>query len=227
MSENYQSDLILDVGLANEIKMAARRVGATKADLKRLATGENFGGILPILLGFATAVPLVKFKSWNTVAINQGSTYAGKQYLARLDVHGVKVTQFAHSHLLLNKFPEVEKNCCYEVFLQTAEELGFQSPVTRYEIIQRLKILHFMPCPEEVPLRCLIQETMQARKFTDWPGGSVHVAMVPWVDALKSHSSLTVTKYLKNPELGVLYGDGDQKYPIDSRWMFVRKKGIL
>jgi hypothetical protein len=44
--------LMLDVGQANEIKLAARRAGATNADLKRLSEGDVFAQILPVLRGF-------------------------------------------------------------------------------------------------------------------------------------------------------------------------------
>lgn len=49
-------DLMLDVGQANEIKLAARRAGATNADLKRLSEGDMFVQILPILRGQAKVV---------------------------------------------------------------------------------------------------------------------------------------------------------------------------
>lgn len=45
------SDLMLDVGLANQIKMAARRAGATSADLNALTAGNTFERILPVLRG--------------------------------------------------------------------------------------------------------------------------------------------------------------------------------
>src|SRR3989344_3216045 len=48
--------LMLDVGQANEIKLAARRGGATNADLKRLSEGDMFAQILPVLRGFGTVV---------------------------------------------------------------------------------------------------------------------------------------------------------------------------
>ncbi len=44
-------ELMLDVGQANEIKLAARRAGATNADLKRLSEGDVFSQILPVLRG--------------------------------------------------------------------------------------------------------------------------------------------------------------------------------
>src|SRR3989344_3296480 len=44
-------ELMLDVGQANEIKLAARRAGATNTDLKRLSEGDTFTQILPVLRG--------------------------------------------------------------------------------------------------------------------------------------------------------------------------------
>lgn len=54
--ELTMSDLTLDVGQANEIKLAARRAGATNADLKRLSEGNMFKQILPVLRGNANVV---------------------------------------------------------------------------------------------------------------------------------------------------------------------------
>lgn len=54
------TELMLDVGQANEIKMAARRAGATNADLKKLSTGEMFAKILPVIRGLAQVVPMMK-----------------------------------------------------------------------------------------------------------------------------------------------------------------------
>ncbi|NUM25051.1 MAG: hypothetical protein HUU49_00330 [Candidatus Buchananbacteria bacterium] len=45
------TELMLDVGQANEIKLAAVRAGATNTDLKRLSEGDMFTRILPVLRG--------------------------------------------------------------------------------------------------------------------------------------------------------------------------------
>ena len=50
------SELTLEVGQANEIKLAARRAGATNADLKALSEGDMFAHILPVLRGWAKVV---------------------------------------------------------------------------------------------------------------------------------------------------------------------------
>ncbi len=44
---------MMDVGLANEIKLAGRRAGATAEDFKVLAEGDNLAKILPVLRGLA------------------------------------------------------------------------------------------------------------------------------------------------------------------------------
>jgi hypothetical protein len=49
-------ELGLDVGQANEIKLAARRAGATNADLKLLSEGDMFARILPVIRGLAEVV---------------------------------------------------------------------------------------------------------------------------------------------------------------------------
>ena len=50
------NELMLDVGQANELKMAARRAKATNADLKRLSEGDMFALILPVIRGTAEVV---------------------------------------------------------------------------------------------------------------------------------------------------------------------------
>ena len=50
------TELMLDVGQANEIKLAARRAGATNTDLKRLSEGDMFARILPVIRGLAEIV---------------------------------------------------------------------------------------------------------------------------------------------------------------------------
>lgn len=50
------TELMLDVGQANEIKLAARRAGATNADLKKLCEGNVFAKLLPAIRGLAEVV---------------------------------------------------------------------------------------------------------------------------------------------------------------------------
>ncbi|OGY51099.1 MAG: hypothetical protein A3J65_01740 [Candidatus Buchananbacteria bacterium RIFCSPHIGHO2_02_FULL_45_11b] len=85
MSEKNESDLMLDVGLANEIKLAARRAGATSADLKRLAEGDMFARVLPVIREIAKVVikhlidldadPFVP-KGWKVVEHQKGGPLA-------------------------------------------------------------------------------------------------------------------------------------------------------
>lgn len=50
------TELMLDVGQANEIKLAARRAGATNTDLKKLSEGDMFAKVLPVIRGMADVV---------------------------------------------------------------------------------------------------------------------------------------------------------------------------
>lgn len=53
MATGQDTELMLDVGQANEIKLAARRGGYTNADLKRLSEGDVMARILPVIRGHA------------------------------------------------------------------------------------------------------------------------------------------------------------------------------
>jgi hypothetical protein len=52
------SDLMLDVGLANELKLAFRRHGFTSEEVKRLTEGDTLGQFRQVLLGGAAIVPV-------------------------------------------------------------------------------------------------------------------------------------------------------------------------
>jgi hypothetical protein len=51
MATNADTELMLDVGQANELKLAARRSGYTKVDLKRLSEGDLLARLLPVVRG--------------------------------------------------------------------------------------------------------------------------------------------------------------------------------
>jgi len=53
------SELMLDVGQANEFKLAMRRNGWTNADLKKFCEGDVMGRTLSVLRGQSDIVPLV------------------------------------------------------------------------------------------------------------------------------------------------------------------------
>ncbi|MEK7520197.1 MAG: hypothetical protein AAB581_03090 [Patescibacteria group bacterium] len=50
-------ELMLDVGQANELKLAFRRAGWTNRDVKRLTEGFTLEHILPIVRGYAEVMP--------------------------------------------------------------------------------------------------------------------------------------------------------------------------
>ena len=83
------TELMLDVGQANEIKLAARRAGATNADLKKLSEGDVFAKILRVLRGRAEVVikSILTFLRTVRVASHPGIT-ASEEYFQEA---GVKV----------------------------------------------------------------------------------------------------------------------------------------
>lgn len=54
------SDLMLDVGQANELKLAFRRAGATPEEVKRMGEGDFMKGVIGLLRGEYTLTPVAK-----------------------------------------------------------------------------------------------------------------------------------------------------------------------
>jgi len=54
------SELMLDVGTANEIKMALRRAGAVESDIKAMCTGDFMKGVVGLLRGEYELKPVAK-----------------------------------------------------------------------------------------------------------------------------------------------------------------------
>ncbi|MFH1769701.1 MAG: hypothetical protein ABH833_03500 [Parcubacteria group bacterium] len=62
--------LILDVGTANDIKMALRRAGYTPEEVTLLKSGDNLEQYLQVLRGEARIVPIPLLTSVTTVQVN-------------------------------------------------------------------------------------------------------------------------------------------------------------
>ena len=80
------TELMLDVGQANELKLAARRCGYTNADLKLLSEGDTMARILPVLRGQAEvtivnhvidldAPPLIPYDGWSVEEHKPGGQF--------------------------------------------------------------------------------------------------------------------------------------------------------
>lgn len=83
-------ELTLEVGQAVEIKLAARRAGATNADIKSLCKGDMFASILPVLRGRAKVVVNSILTFLRTVkAAGHVATTTSEEYFAEA---GVKLT---------------------------------------------------------------------------------------------------------------------------------------
>lgn len=83
-------ELGLDVGQANEIKLAARRAGATNADLKRLSEGDMFAQILPVIRGEAMVQPAPLLKLVTTVSVDAVSRFVAADAFGAQNPDGLK-----------------------------------------------------------------------------------------------------------------------------------------
>ncbi len=96
--EKTMSDLMLDVGSANELKLAFRRAGWTPDDVKRLGEGDWAAKILPFLRG--NAVVAQSPRLWSeadgvvTFSVTSDGTN-GKAWIKRLEENGLRVGDYA------------------------------------------------------------------------------------------------------------------------------------
>lgn len=80
------NELMLDVGQANEFKLACRRAGFTNGDIKRLCEGDVLAQLLPVIRGHAEvtqvthvidcdAAPLIPSGGWKVEEHKQGGQF--------------------------------------------------------------------------------------------------------------------------------------------------------
>jgi len=112
------SDLMLDVGQAQEIKLAARRAGATNEDLKVLSEGDMFAQILLVLRGRAEVVLKSILEFVRTVRVDaQPTVTTSKQYFEEAGVRwtgenfkdqflGLEVSETGEIELVVRKLTE-------------------------------------------------------------------------------------------------------------------------
>lgn len=101
------SDLMLDVGLANEIKLAARRTGCTGAHLKWLTEGDNMSLVRQLADGTGEVVP--KEPKWQvhegTITLEVASDgTTGSDWIERLEAAGNRLSKYAKQVLRSHEF---------------------------------------------------------------------------------------------------------------------------
>ena len=80
------AELMLDVGQANELKLAFRRSGWTSADVKKLSEGDIAIQLLPVIRGLAKIVPVEIFRKVATVVVNGTEKFVAKDHLKEANV---------------------------------------------------------------------------------------------------------------------------------------------
>ncbi len=80
------TELMLDVGQANELKLAFRRAGYTNAEIKKLCEGDVLARLLPVVKGYAEvttvthaidcdADPLIPYEGWKVESHKKGGLF--------------------------------------------------------------------------------------------------------------------------------------------------------
>jgi len=124
----------LDVDQASELKHAAKRNGATNADLKTLSSGDNFAKILPFLRGRAKIVITSVFQVLATVNIEpQEAVTVSPEYFKSAKVrnfftknsddwHGIEVPQILEREIVVRSVEQKTSN--KEILQELGESVG-------------------------------------------------------------------------------------------------------
>ncbi len=89
------NELMLDVGQANEFKLACRRAGYTNGDIKRMCEGDILERILPVVRGQAEmtqvthtidldADPLIPYEGWKVEEHRKGGQFTWDPEVVKL-----------------------------------------------------------------------------------------------------------------------------------------------
>ena len=120
------TELMLDVGQANEFKLACRRAGFNNSDIKRLCEGDLLAQLLPVIRGHAEvtqvahvidldADPLIPYDGWTVEEHKKGG-----QFTWNLEVVGLYLSpnQMGDKCIEGNKLRrELAKKSCFNANL--------------------------------------------------------------------------------------------------------------
>lgn len=208
-------ELMLDVGQANEIKLAARRAGATNADLKRLSEGDMFAKILPVLRGHAKITSV--FPILMTVKLGNGlrSTYDFRQALRKAIIN---LDDIASDLLNQPAFKTADQPIELSIVAPTVAELGFKDRARYTDICQRGLDLGYGLCPPELgPQVCLQYRRLRI-------GDVFWLAMEALCNSSGIPCIFSIERDNNGQWLGASYTDHDSSYNLDDRIVFVCRK---
>src|SRR3989344_599286 len=173
------TELMLDVGQANELKLAMRRNGWRNADIKELCRGNTLSGVLSIVRGKAKIKPCldqaVDIKVWKTIKLG---THSAKDLKKIILKQGFQISSWADDLMGQKAFTVAKTETEVDIAVLSVEELGRLtnqdfSQGARYDAIcGAIKQLGEL-CPSEVGPQLRMQYA--AQPYGEW----IVVAMEP------------------------------------------------
>ena len=140
MSNQQKNDLMLDVGQANEFKLACRKAGLTNADVKALSSVGMLSRLLPVLRGCATTKRIEPFSVWKKVFVPIGACTAHRlsNCFPKEDLPGElfilsnDVMELLRKHVILTNYEQD----MFNIVLITGYDLGFGEEVSCDDILR-------------------------------------------------------------------------------------------
>lgn len=207
------SDLMLDVGLANELKMAFRRHDYTGEEIKRLAKGDFLGQVRNVLLGLMEIRPRT-FPVWKTVKL--GLRKSADEYRKAIEASGNRFSDWASDIIGRPEFKTAAEECEVDLVVASNAELGFPQGATVKQTFDRAKELGLELCPNEIGPALL--EHYQDQPVGEW----FLIAMEPIAG---SDGRLHVFRVGRDELALWLYARGGRPGSFwfgHCRWVFVR-----
>lgn len=203
---------ILDVGQANELKLAFRRNGFNNEQVKQLCEGNILAQVLSVLNGVMEIVPR-KFPTWRRITIGLHKTVA--ELRKALEDGGFQISEYTGRVFAGMKLAEVVTEL--ELVIVSVAELGFLNGATFEQIVKRAKELGLELCLVEAG-------TALRLAYKDQPNGEwLWIAMEPVADAGGRLSVLRVVRDDGGLWLGTRWFDPQYVWRPASRLVFCRK----
>lgn len=210
-------ELMLDVGQANELKLAFRRAGYTNELIKKLCEGAILEDVLAFMRGTAkiVAVAPADFPIWKTIKVGTGLKTAD-DFCRALEAAGYRAGDWTKYILGKPAFTAASVVTEVDLVVLSVAELGLPEGATRVEIYERAKERGLALCPAEVGPQL-------RRQYPDQPIGEwLIVAMEP-IAGPAGLGAFEVVHSSDGRWLGTSCGDPVSRWRAGSRFVFSRQ----
>lgn len=159
------NELMLDVGQANELKLAFRRAGFTNRDIKKLCEGRLLTDVLAVIHGTYRIIPISpgELKIFKTLKIARGSM-ATEVYRRVIEEAGGKISDWARELIIDAGFRTLCEDTEFDLVVLSVHELGFPEGATLHQIDNRAKEYGLAPCPPELGPELRVQYMDQPKE---------------------------------------------------------------